>query len=59
MFLQDLTAVSRQSGIDEKGEQRVLHIFENEELMTQPILTKRGRIIVATQKKLYYLIPKS
>jgi hypothetical protein len=43
---------------DEKGERRTLYAFEGEELVTQPILTERERIIVATQESLYYLVPK-
>ena len=43
---------------DEKGERRTLYVFEGEELVTQPILTERERIIVATEESLYYLVPK-
>ena len=43
---------------DAMGDTNFLYFFENEYVDTPPILTERGRIIVATQRKLYCLAPR-
>jgi len=43
------------TAFDAMGDSNFLYFFEDEYVSTPPILTQRGRIIVATQRKLYYL----
>lgn len=46
------------TAFDAMGDPNFLYFFEDEYVSTPPILTQRGRIIVATQRKLYCLAPR-
>jgi len=43
---------------DDQGERRILCYFADETLLTPPILTERGRLLVASDRHIYCLRPK-
>jgi hypothetical protein len=45
------------AAFDTTGERRTLHSFAGELLVTPPVITKRGEILVASQRRLYSLRP--
>ena len=53
-----ISAGSVLAAINAQGEYRVLHYFADETLVTPPILTKRGRLMVASERHLYCLKPR-
>jgi PQQ-like domain len=48
---------SELTAFDATGERRTLHSFAGELLATPPAITKRGEILVASQRRLYSLTP--
>lgn len=43
------------SAFDADGERRVIHLLEDDQWVTPPVLTSRGRILVASERYLYCL----